>query len=214
MAREKTEAEKLQYYKQVGERSFKTVFDQYLFYRFSRGEQENISKEDFMLFSPEQSIINEYVNEYWQKDYKYQKEGKWQYNIKQIETFIYKWEKESDTEKTTTECETYYVGIRFKEIYPFQQFVELLENKTCYYCGISEEEIAVLISKHEIYKKKTTRGWTLEIDRKKPNLEYKHDNCVRCCYWCNSAKTDEFDELEFAPIGEAIKSIWDARLSR
>ncbi|HPT73200.1 MAG TPA: hypothetical protein PLE74_13070, partial [Candidatus Cloacimonadota bacterium] len=59
-----------------------------------------------------------------------------------------------------------------------------------------------------------TRGWTLEIDRKKPNLEYEEDNCVMCCYWCNNAKTDEFDDVEFLPIGNAINQIWNGRLGR
>ena len=47
----------------------------------------------------------------------------------------------------------------------------------------------------------------MEIDRKKPNLEYTKENCVRCCYWCNSAKTDEFDDVEFESIGDASKKI-------
>jgi glutamyl/glutaminyl-tRNA synthetase len=158
-----------------------------------------------------QEIIDEYVNEYWQKGYKYQKEDKWQYNIKQIETLIYNWKKDNkETIRLTTD---YYVGDRFNEIFPYEKFVKLLEKQTCYYCDISEEEIETLISKHKINKKKVTRGWTLEIDRKKPNLEYTDDNCVRCCYWCNSAKTDEFDDIEFIPIGESIKKIWNERLN-
>lgn len=212
MAKEKTESQKRQYHKQIAKRSFKSVFDQYLFYRFSRGLQSNIGLDNFKIFKVKQEIIDEYVNEYWQKDYDYDKQGKWEYTIKEIETHIYSWEKQKKNEELTKECETYYVDSRFNEIYPYEKFIELLEKKTCKYCGISEDKIENLISKNKIYKKKVTRGWTLEIDRRMPNLEYTHKNCVRCCYWCNSAKTDEFDDIEFIPIGEAIKDIWHERL--
>lgn len=214
MGIERTELEKRQYYKNVAERSFKTVFDQYMFYKFSRGLQEEISANDFKAFSVEQSLIDEYVNEYWQKEYKFKKKGKykWKITIKEIETNIYNWEKEKNNEKITKECESNYINNRFTQIYPYEKFCELLQVKMCYYCDITEEQILKLISKHNIFKKKTTRGWTLEIDRKKPNLEYTEENCVRCCYWCNSAKTDEFDDIEFIPVGEAIKKIWNDRL--
>ena len=214
MAKEKTDSKKRQHHKQIAERSFKTVFDQYLFYRFSRGMQTSISAENFKSFDTNQKIINEYVNEYWQKDYTFQKKGEWTYDIKQIETHIYEWEHEKKNEVVFNGAKEYYVNTRFKDVYPYDDFKKLLEIKTCKYCDISEEEIAELISRDKINKKKVTRGWTLEIDRKEPNLEYTEDNCVRCCYWCNSAKTDEFDDKEFKPIGDAIKRIWDARLSR
>jgi len=208
----KTESEKRQYYSQIAKRSFKTVFDQYLFYRISRGLQSSISVEDFKTFLPEQSIINEYVNEYWQKEYQYQRNSQWQLNIKQIEASIYNWEKEIYNKQLIKDSEEYYVNTRFNKIFSFEKFVKLLEERTCKYCGISENKIEELISKHKIFKKKVTRGWTLEIDRKKPNTEYTDENCVICCYWCNSAKTDEFDDIEFIPIGKAIKQIWNARL--
>jgi len=34
------------------------------------------------------------------------------------------------------------------------------------------------------------------------------------CYWCNNAKTDEFDGDEFKEIGEAIKKVWKKRLKK
>lgn len=213
MEKEKTDSQKRQYYKQIAKRSFKSEFDQYLFYRFSRGLQASISVDDFKSFKGEQEIIDEYVNEYWQKNYSFKKEGKWKYSIKEIGNLIYNWEKEKDLKVLSKECETYYVIYRFEKIFPYEQFIKLIEKQTCHYCGISEEKIEELLSKHKISKKKVTRGWTLEIDRKEPNLEYTFTNCVRCCYWCNSAKTDEFNEEEFIPIGDAIRNIWHERLS-
>ena len=211
MEKEKAESQKRQYYKQIAERSFATVFDQYLFYCFSRDYQGKINCDNFKTFVVTQNIIDEYVNEYWQQSYKYKKQGIWEFDIKQIETLIYKWKK-VNLETLHLAAED-YVSNKFFDIYPYEKFIQLLETKTCYYCGISEDMIAQLVSKRKIFKKKITRGWTLEIDRKKPNLEYTEENCVRCCYWCNSAKTDEFDEIEFKPIGEAIKQIWNERLS-
>jgi hypothetical protein len=213
MAKEKTESEKQEYYKQVAERSFKTVFDQYLFYRFSRGKQSDIGIDDFKTFESKPEIIEEYVNDYWQKEYKFNQEGIWVKNIKEIGNDIYFWEKNIENEAVAQKCMDYYKDEIFKKRYSYLEFKDLLGKKICYYCGISEDDIELLITRHKINKKKLTRGWTLEIDRKKPNLDYTPDNCVRCCYWCNSAKTDEFDDVEFIPIGQAIKKIWDDRLS-
>jgi len=211
MEEEKSEQQKLNYYKQIAKRSFETVFNQYLFFRVSRAKQDIIGCNDFRTFEPNQEIIDEYVNEYWQKDYVFKKEGEWSLRIKDIETDIYKWQKKAENKQITKECEDFYIKNIFQKNYSFEEFTKTLNIKTCFYCGISEEQIKELIANNKIFKKKVTRGWTLEIDRKKPNLEYTHNNCVRCCYWCNSAKTDEFDDVEFKPIGEAIKQIWNAR---
>ncbi len=212
MAKEKSESQMRQSYSQIAARSFKTVFDQYLFYCFSRDLQGEISCDHFKTFEITNEIIDEYVHEYWQKGYEYNKHGIWRHDIKKIENLIYVWEKEYT--EIIRQAKDYYVGSKFKEIYPYQKFIKLFDIQTCYYCGISVGDIDELISKGKIFKKKVTRGWTLEIDRKKPNLEYTEDNCVRCCYWCNSAKTDEFEDIEFKPVGEAIKQIWHDRLGR
>jgi len=214
MTKEKSDQKRLQYHKQIAKRSFETLFNQYLFFRVSRGLQHKISLDDFKNFKANVDIIGEYVNEYWQKDYDYNKGGKWVSTIKDIETIIYAWLKSDAGKLIFKNCENFYVKERFEKVYPFDDFLRLFEKVTCYYCGISEDDIKELINNNKIFKKKVTRGWTLEIDRKKPNLEYTQDNCVRCCYWCNSAKTDEFDDIEFQPIGEAIKQIWHDRLNR
>lgn len=78
--------------------------------------------------------------------------------------------------------------------------------RKCYYCNITEEQIRTLIDKGKIKTKRlSTRGKTLEIDRREPNKPYDEiANLVFCCYWCNNAKTDEFEEEEFKPIGMEI----------
>ena len=45
-------------------------------------------------------------------------------------------------------------------------------------------------------------------------LRDSDENCVVCCYWCNNAKTDEFNYYEFIPIGKEIQRAWEARLGR
>lgn len=87
-------------------------------------------------------------------------------------------------------------------------------DRKCHYCAITEAEIAKLIDKDRIITKRlNTRGKTLEIERLEPNKPYDDtDNLVFSCYWCNNAKTDEFTEQEFEPIGKHISNIWKSRL--
>ena len=92
------------------------------------------------------------------------------------------------------------------------QFKELVKNETCEYCGITKEEIALLGKEGKLHNKRSeTRGYTLEIDRKYPNLEYTKDNCCMSCYWCNNAKTDEFLPQEFKEVARGINAIWKCR---
>jgi hypothetical protein len=88
-------------------------------------------------------------------------------------------------------------------------------DRKCYYCGINEQQIQTLISRGQIHTKRiTTRGRTLEMERLEPNKPNDEtDNLVYSCYWCNNAKTDEFSEKEFKPIGECMEQIWKARLT-
>jgi len=88
------------------------------------------------------------------------------------------------------------------------------DAKECAYCHINKDAVQELIEKGRLYKKHPTRSWEFEIDRKFPNIEYSDENCVICCYWCNNAKTDEFNYYEFMPIGKEIQKVWEARLGR
>ena len=95
----------------------------------------------------------------------------------------------------------------------FSDFKELLENTSCTYCGISLKQIAKLGRAGKLNNKRSeTRGYTLEIDRISPNLEYTKDNCCMSCYWCNNAKTDEFSASEFKTIAKGINETWNKRL--
>ncbi len=52
----------------------------------------------------------------------------------------------------------------------------------------------------------------MEIDQKEPFEGYTDNNCVSSCYWCNNAKTDEFDVQEFKEIARGIYKAWSTRL--
>lgn len=90
------------------------------------------------------------------------------------------------------------------------------QERTCHYCKITEDEIKLMIDWDEIQTKRLkTRGRKLEIERRSPNLDYDAlDNLVFCCYWCNNAKTDEFSEEEFKPIGLILQRIWQSRIAK
>jgi hypothetical protein len=91
-------------------------------------------------------------------------------------------------------------------------FDKLLNGDNCEYCGISTMQIKLLGDNAQLHNKRSEiRGYTLEIDRKEPNLEYTKDNCFMSCYLCNNAKTDEFTVLEFKEIAQGINNIWRQR---
>ncbi|MEI6766889.1 MAG: DUF4332 domain-containing protein [Bacteroidota bacterium] len=108
-------------------------------------------------------------------------------------------------------------SVYFEELFPIEKF-RLKYGKDedirrCHYCTISESQIKHLIEHGEIITKRIySRGRTMEVDRTDPNGKYEQLNTELCCYWCNNAKTDEFNEDEFRPVGEAIKKIWENRL--
>lgn len=96
--------------------------------------------------------------------------------------------------------------------FTIKEFKELILNTSCSYCGITIEQIKTLGKKGKLHNKRSeTRGYSLEIDRKYPNLEYTTENCCMSCYWCNNAKTDEFLPLEFKGIARGINCIWKQR---
>ncbi|WP_459861961.1 hypothetical protein [Campylobacter concisus] len=103
---------------------------------------------------------------------------------------------------------------RFKNIFPIDSFNNMRDKTTtCSYCGISLAQIEELGKNGKLNNKRSdTRGYTLEIDRMLPNLEYSKENCCMACYWCNNAKTDEFSPKEFKPIAEGIRKAWNERL--
>jgi len=103
---------------------------------------------------------------------------------------------------------------KFEKIFPLKEFEKMTKDETtCSYCGISLDQIKALGENKKLNNKRSdTRGYTLEIDRMLPNLEYSKENCCMACYWCNNAKTDEFSPEEFKPIARGINKIWNKRL--
>lgn len=94
-------------------------------------------------------------------------------------------------------------------------FNKLIQNVICEYCGISKEKIKILGDNAQLNNKRSeTRGYTLEVDRKEPNLEYTKENCCMSCYWCNNAKTDEFNVSEFKEIARGINIVWNQRMRK
>jgi 5-methylcytosine-specific restriction endonuclease McrA len=99
--------------------------------------------------------------------------------------------------------------------YDFFNWYCKTEEKCCH-CGITQEQINSLFSNNLVKTKRTiTRGRKLEIERVAPNEKYNNlDNLKYSCYWCNNAKTDEFNDEEFRPIGQEIKKVWEKRLGK
>ncbi len=88
------------------------------------------------------------------------------------------------------------------------------KDRQCEYCLIRESEIKDLINQGKIYTKRlTTRGRTMEVDRKDPKGHYQINNLVMSCYWCNNAKTDEFSYAETIQKKGKAYSIWKKRLN-
>lgn len=106
--------------------------------------------------------------------------------------------------------------VRKKIKMPFSDFYKwyLSNERKCFYCEITEQEIKELINSEKLTTKRLlTRGRKLELDRKKPNLEYDNfENLAFACYWCNNAKTDTFTEEEFLKVGKVFKEIWHQRM--
>lgn len=206
----KTEAETDRYYMQKAKSSFKARFDLLLYHRITNDIQSDITTDDFERFVIKDNlqIINEYVQVYWQKETDYEIRGK---RIDDIYMTMKKWQEIH--KPIIDELQKYYLTKMYEKIFPRKDFTQMLKDgKECHYCRTSEDQILRLIEEGKLYKKHITRGWSLEIDRKEPNLEYTKDNCVMCCYWCNNAKTDEFRHEEFIEIGKAIENIWHERL--
>lgn len=194
--------------------SFKARFDLLLFKHIITGNNDPITEtvlESFQIDEHE-AVLKQYINIYWQKeDYKSdQIDGM---IINDIYYAMKKWRE--DKKGLFERLQNYYVTQIFRVVFPYEDFEKFYNSRNeCEYCHITKDKIKFLIDAHQLNKKKDTRGWSLEIDRKKPNYEYTKENCVWCCYWCNNAKTDEFSYDEYKKIGEVIKSIWYDRLNR
>jgi hypothetical protein len=206
----KSEIDRL--YKIKAKESFKARFELLLFKHTIEGDNNPITESELDAFRIEdhEKVLKKYINNYWQReDYK-----KGQIDgmiIDDIYHAMKKWREEQNW--LFEHLKKHYVTQIFPTVFPIEDFKDFINSKSeCEYCHITEDQIKVLIEAQQLNKKKDTRGWTLEIDRIRPNYEYTKDNCVWCCYWCNNAKTDEFSYNEFKKIGKVIESIWNDRL--
>ena len=201
------------YYLQKAKSSFKARFDLLLYYHITNGNSGTISTDELDKFEIDNhlDLLKEYIQVYWQ-----QEENK-SFEIRgRVVEDIYKDMKDwkENNKKNIDSLLKHYIENTFRKVFPRKDFDQLLEpEQKCEYCHITRKQIDDLIDKRKLYKKHITRGWSLEIDRKEPNLEYTKKNCVMCCYWCNNAKTDEFSYDEFKIIGNEIKKIWHDRLN-
>lgn len=184
--------------------SFKTKKNLFLFNLAIRQLNE-FSDDDFISFEIDIDMVKTYVNEYWQEfeDHKIS-----DITVKEISQNI---EELSKLHKDQLELLQKNYIVNFSNIYPEDEFQKLLQKDECHYCKITTKQIETLGTQLKL-NKKSFRGWSLEIDRLNSNFEYKPDNCVMACYWCNNAKTDEFTEKEFLIIAEGIKQVWKDRL--
>lgn len=217
-------------YKTKMEDSFKTKVQLFLFDKafswdnpdekgcneyYSESNIETI-KKDFKDFKISNEVANLYSSRYYQLELnsdesKIKHKGK-ELNIMVIEQRQYFVQKSKDFPKILEELEKEYEK-EFQIIFPEEEFDEMLAKTTCSYCGISLAQIEELGKRGKLNNKRSdTRGYTLEIDRMLPNLEYSKENCCMACYWCNNAKTDEFSPEEFKPIAEGIRKTWNERL--
>ena len=104
---------------------------------------------------------------------------------------------------------------RFEKIFPKIDFENLIKETKCSYCEINITQIQLLGENGKLNNKRSdTRGYSLEIDRKLPNLEYSKNNCCMACYWCNNAKTDEYSPKEFKPIAKGINQSWNIKIKK
>ena len=96
----------------------------------------------------------------------------------------------------------------------FSEFWNKVPERVCGYCGISESQIVLLDKADKIKTKRFySRGKTMEVDKICAFGEYKKDNIILSCYWCNNAKTDEYSLKEFEPIAKGINAVWNSRFS-
>lgn len=192
-------------YRTKAKDSFKTKKNLFIF-NWVINDKGKFTYTDFENFQITDELVSKYAAEYWQQEYSYDRiKGM---TIKEIQESIVRLEEEN--KELLQELEKKYIE-KFPKIFSKKDFEELLKNEECYYCGITIDKLERLADKKKLFNK-TNRGWSLEIDRKKPNYEYSKDNCVMACYWCNNAKTDEFNDEEFKVIGKEIAKIWEKRL--
>jgi len=192
-------------YKAKAKSSFKTKMNLFI-YDLAIHNKKEFTLDDFNNYKILADRVDEYSTVFWQKKTEYSITD--QKQIKHVYNDMIAIRKEMDP--LIKECETYYVEKYFPTIFSEEDLKKFELRDYCDYCGITVKDIHTL-REYRGLRKKRERGWKLELDRLDSNFEYKPDNCVMCCYWCNNAKTDEFSSIEFKEIGKVISLIWRER---
>ena len=183
-------------YKAKAVDSFNTKWDLFCFdYLVNKKDQFTI--EEFKSFKIGEELVKVYSAQYHQY-FDHESLDQSRINVGDLRKDM----KELLIDKLKASCQNDYVA-NFESVFSKDKFEALGKGTKCYYCELEENEIKELYNKLLIYKK-ANRGFVLELDRKTANYEYTESNCVMACYWCNNAKTDEFNAVEFKPIGLAI----------
>ena len=193
-------------------RSFLTKLELFLFSKCHYDKKiGNFTLSEFKRFAITDALVKVYLKA-WTLDYE-EKINEGGLTMQEIDDMIKVWSK--DNASLQTELLEQYRLDFITDIFPFFDFEQIYDSdpkkRICHYCHINDKEIELLESKGQI-KTKRDRGYTMEIDRIKPNYEYSKDNVVLACYWCNNAKSDEFTLTEFADhIGPGIGNVWQER---
>jgi len=207
-------------YREKAKDSFKTKLNLYVFEKHITESKDKIGLEDFQNFIITDDLVLIYTSKYWNwyPDVEFcsipssvdlSKYTKLTSN--ELQKAMKNW-RENNT-FLIEKFEKDYVA-NFGKVFPKYEFSELFNMHKCEYCEITIPEINDLVDKEQLFNKQYSRGFTFEIDRINSNKEYTKDNCVICCYWCNNAKTDEFNREEFKIIGKAIREVWLNRLKK
>lgn len=197
-------------YANIMNKSFEARLNIFLFEKVKHNQQLPTDHKPFLDYNLDdkntEAVLDEYITRYWQLGFKDK--------ITETMTVDDVWSKMESLKKQNIiqKYDQAYATHYVKVIFPEDKFLELYRKEDCEYCNISIKTIDKLIDQRKLFKKHDTRGNTMEIDRKSPNKEYTTENTVRCCYWCNNAKTDEFTEPEFRPIAKQIRKVWEDRL--
>jgi 5-methylcytosine-specific restriction endonuclease McrA len=201
-------------YEAITQRSFKTKLEIFLLdLCINKQFPVNFSSEDFYHFEITAQVVSLYERAWQLSDEERLSEDGPQ--MKEIDNFIQNWHTQNTHLKELLFIE--YHTLFQSEYFPYSEFKRIFDqdpqNRICHYCKITDKDIELLRKKGKINTKQY-RGYSMEIDRINSNREYRPDNVVLACYWCNNAKTDEFTTKEFSShIGPGIGEVWEERIT-
>lgn len=224
-------------YNRKAKESFETKYRLFVFHKYfvdNTTKIDELDVDDFLKFDITDELCYSFCNQYYQKE----NEQYIQYKDKSIKSskitkdiFCYdKCEGKASLLRLTnddylkaqdTKAQEYYKKLRnsykdefIKSIFPWKEFRDMVQETRCYFCRITIDQICKMGQNGLLRNKRSdTRGYSLEVDRLNPNIEYRKNNCKMVCYWCNNAKTDEFTCDEFKEIAKGIRKAWEHRLS-